>query len=78
MRLSQNPSDNRDRGTSLGLSLFYRLHPNPLPEGEGAILSHLTIPSSTGRGTQGEGIRGTLLACFGNSETASDACPTNP
>ncbi len=34
--------------------LLYYPHPNPLPEGEGALGDHFTVPSPSGRG-QGEG-----------------------
>ncbi len=43
-----------------GCHLFYRPHPNPLPEGEGVLAERLIVPSPFGRGTQGEGIRATI------------------
>ncbi len=36
-------------------------HPNPLPEGEGAKVERFALPSPSGRGTEGEGIRATIL-----------------
>jgi hypothetical protein len=44
-----------------GLCMFPCPHPNPLPEGEGQAQSGVTLPSPFGRGTEGEGIRATIL-----------------
>jgi len=39
-------------------------------------LSHLTIPSPTGRGTQGEGVSGTISACLGLLRQSLNRRPT--
>jgi hypothetical protein len=46
--------------------VIYLPHPNPLPEGEGAEQERFELPSPSGRGTEGEGIRATILAARRN------------